>query len=174
LHLVKGMEGVKTAYVPNIRNVIINLSTNQVLISDFITQLAVFKNDKNIVLCGWEAISSNENTDQEYLNELSYTFPYQFNLVDSLYSPSITNYYRSKQGTRPGEYYYMGFDVGYYYLKLLKENGPEFIHRLNQFPEERQHMRFKFNRPDNATGFDNQGMYIYRYSNYKLYKTGWK
>lgn len=170
----KGIEGVKSAYVPGMKNIVVNLSTNQVLISDFITQLALFKKDKEIVLCGWENNSSNDNIDQEYLNELNYTFPYQFNLIDSLYSNSRITYYLNKQGTVPSEHFHMGFDLGYYYLKNLKEQGPEFVHHLDQYPEQSEHMRFKFVRPDITTGFDNRGVFIYRYSNYKLCRTEWK
>jgi len=174
LRLVKGIEGVKAAYVPNIKNIIINLSANQVLISDFITQLAMFKKDKDIVLCGWENNSSNDNIDQEYLNDLNYTFPYQFNLIDSSNAEALVKRYLYLQGTSPGEYFFMGFEVAYYYLWNLREHGPEFIHKLNQYPWDMKHMRFKYSRPDLSTGFDNRGLYIYRYRNYKLYKTGWK
>lgn len=170
----KGIEGVKAAYVPDIKNIVVNLSTNQVLISDFITQLALFRKDKDIVLCGWENNSSNDNIDQEYLNDLNYTFPYQFNLIDSLYSPSRIRYYMNKQGTTPSEHFHMGFDVGYYYLKNLKEQGPEFVHHLDQYPAQSEHMRFRFIRPDISTGFDNRGVFIYRYSNYKICRTEWK
>jgi LysM repeat protein/ABC-type branched-subunit amino acid transport system substrate-binding protein len=174
IRVVKGIEGVKAAYVPNVKNVVINLSNNQVLISDFITQLAVFKNEKDIVLCGWASNSTYDNIDQEYLNELHYTFPYQFNLIDSTYNPSLIANYMNQQGTYPSEYYFMGFDIAYYYLSNLKQSGPDFIHHLNDLPREMDYMRFEFNRPDNSTGFDNSGVYIYRYRNYKLHKTGWK
>lgn len=174
LRLVKGIEGVKSAFVPNVKNIIINLSTNQVLISDFITQLAMFKKDKDIVFCGWENNSSNDNIDQEYLNDLNYTFPYQFNLIDSAYTESLTKRYVNMQATSPGEYFFMGFEVGYYYLLNLKLHGPEYIHKLDLYPMEMTHMRFKFSRPDLSTGFDNRGLYIYKYQDYKLHKTGWK
>jgi LysM repeat protein len=174
LRLVKGIEGVRKAYVPDEKNIIINLSTNQVLISDFITQLALFKKDKDIVLCGWESNSSNDNIDQQYLNDLNYTFPHQFNLIESQYQPALINKYSTVQNTTPGEYFFLGYEVAYYYLSHLKQFGPEFIHKLDQYPAEMQQMRFKFFRPDLSTGFDNRGLYIYRYNNYKLYKTGWK
>lgn len=170
----KGIEGVKAAYLPGVKNIVVNLSSNQVLISDFITQLALFGKDKNIVLCGWEGNSSNDNIDQEYLNDLHYTFPYPFNLIDSLYSPGRTKYYMDKMGTCPSEHFHMGFDLGYYYLKHLKENGPDFVHQLDRFPARSEHLRFKFSRPDISTGFDNRGVFIYRYTNYKLCRTAWE
>lgn len=174
VRIVKGIEGVKRAYLPNVKNVIVNLSTNQVLIADFITQLAVFKNDKDIVLCGWESSSTNDNIDQEYLNELHYVFPYQYNLIDTSYNQALVANYQNIQNTSPSEYYFMGFDISYYYLSRLKALGPDFIHNLNSQTTELNFMRFEFYRPDYSTGFDNRGVFIYQYRNYKLYKTGWK
>ncbi len=174
LRVVKGIEGVKKGYVAGVKNIIVNLSENQVLISDFITQLALFNKEKDIVFCGWENNSTNDNIDQEYLNDLNYTFPYQFNLIDTAYSRVLQKYYLDEQATIPGEYFFMGFEVAYYYLKHLRDVGPEFIHKLDQYPMEMQHMRFKFFRPDLSTGFDNRGLYIYKYNNYSLHKTGWK
>lgn len=170
----KGVDGIKAAYLPGVKNIVINLSSNQVLISDFITQLALFSKDKDIVLCGWEGNSSNDNIDQEYLNDLHYTFPYPFNLIDTLYSSSRTKYYMEKMGTCPSEYFHLGFDLGYYYLKHLKDNGPDFIHHLDRYPAHSEHLRFKFSRPDISTGFDNRGVFIYRYNNYKLSRTAWE
>jgi len=174
IRLVNGIEGVKTQYVPDVKNIIVNLTTNPVMFSEFITQLALFKKDKDIVFCGWESNSSNDNLDQHYLNELNYTFPYQFNLIQSNYKKDLVQKYMNKQGTYPSEYYFMGFEVAYYFLNHLKRLGPEFIHKLDEYPLDMNHMRFKFKRPDLSTGFDNQGVFIYRYTNYTLYKTGWK
>jgi hypothetical protein len=82
--------------------------------------------------------------------------------------------YLKKLETTPDEYFYIGFDVAYYYLKNLKEAGPDFIHNLDKLPLETNYMRFKYSRPDNTTGFDNRGVYIFRYQDYHIQKTGWK
>jgi LysM repeat protein/ABC-type branched-subunit amino acid transport system substrate-binding protein len=172
--LVKGMGGVKSAFIPGIKNVIVTLSNNQVQITDFTTQLAIYSDKKDVTLCGWQNISTNDNLDQDYLNQLHFTFPYQYNLTNtSAYNELITKY-KAQQNAYPGEYFFIGFDVGYYYLKNLKERGSDFIYSLNHFPFESNYMRFNFTRPDNLTGFDNRGMYIFRYNNYQIEKTGWK
>jgi LysM repeat protein len=172
--LVRGMNGVKSAFVPGIKNVIVTLSNNQVHITDFTTQLAIYSDKKDVTLCGWENISTNDNLDQEYLNQLHFTFPYQYNLTNaSAYGELITKY-KSLQNAYPGEYFFIGFDVAYYYLKNLKEKGSDFIYSLNRLPFEGNFMRFNFMRPDNLTGFDNRGVYIFRYNNYEIEKTGWK
>jgi hypothetical protein len=82
--------------------------------------------------------------------------------------------YEAQQGTYPSEYYFIGFDIAYYYLKNLRDIGPDFVHTLNTLPLETNYLRFKFTRPDAGTGFDNRGVFIFKYNNYKLEKTGWK
>lgn len=172
--LVKGLEGVKKVYKQDVRNVVVILSTNQVFLSDFTTQLAIYSAKKDVVLCGWQSVTALDNIDQEYLNQLHYTFPCQYNLTNtSAYSGLIENY-RSIQSSYPGEYFFIGFDIAHYYLKLLKEQGPGFVIQLDKFPQETNYTRFNFVRPDGNTGFDNRGTFIFTYQDYSLRKTGWK
>jgi hypothetical protein len=119
-------------------------------------------------------MTENDNIDQEYLNNLNYTFPHQYNLVNTVSYNPIIDSYKSQQDTYPGEYYFIGFDIAMYYLNNLKTTGPDFVHTLNTLPQETNYMRFKFARPDLSTGFDNRGLYIFRYNEYQLQKTGWK
>ncbi len=172
--LARGINGVKAAYKANVKNVIVTLSANQVFLADFTTQLALFADRKDFLLCGWQNLTETDNIDQEYLNQFNFTFPYQFNITNLAAYKGIAKPYFEKMQTIPGEYYYLGYDMAWYYLKNLKDNGPDFIHHLQDLPMETNYMRFKYARPDNATGFDNRGVYIFRYNNYQLLKTGWK
>ena len=172
LRNAKTIQTLKSQYVPGVKNIVVSLSTNQVYITDFTTQLAIFADKKDVTLCGWENVTAMDNIDQEYLNQLNYTFPHQFNLTAE--TKALADHYKSIQQTSPSEYYYIGFDVGYYYLKNLFERGPGFVHQLDAIGMETAYMRFKFARPDTTTGFDNRGVYIFRYNNYQLLKTGWQ
>lgn len=172
--VVKGLAGVKSAYKPNVKNVVVMLNTNQVFISDFTTQLAIFADKKDFVLCGWQSTGSIDNLDQEYLNQLHFTFPCQNNITNTSAYNALAAKYKSQQNVYPSEFFFIGFDIANYYLKNLRDNGPDFIYGLNNLPAETDYMRFKFARPDNQTGFDNRGVYIFRYTDYQLYKTGWK
>ena len=177
--VAKGLEGVKKAFMPNVRNIIVTLSINQIFIADFTTQLAIFADKKDITLCGWASISNVDNIDQEYLNQLNYTFPSQYNITNANSYNSIIDSYKAQQSAYPSEiaginYYFIGFDIAYYFLKNLKEIGSDFVFNLNNLSSETNYMRFKFTRPDNITGFDNRGIYIFKYHDYQLQKTGWK
>ena len=172
--VVRGLLGVKTAYKSGVKNIVVSLSNNQVFIADFTTQLAVYADKKDITLCGWQNTTVTDNIDQEYLNQLHYTFPYQYNIINTASYNSIIDSYKAQQNTYPSDYYFIGFDVALYYLNNLKDKGPNFIYNLNNLNAETNYTRFKYTRPDATTGFDNRGVYIFNYNNYQLYKTGWK
>jgi hypothetical protein len=59
-------------------------------------------------------------------------------------------------------------------LLNLKNNGPDFFLNLDKYKFEGVSTGFNFYRPDMETGFENRAVYIYKYSNYKLQKLGWK
>jgi hypothetical protein len=172
--IARGIEGLKKQSKPNVKNIVVILSGNQVFLADMTTQIAMFADKKDFVLCGWQSLSEFENIDQEYLNQLNYVFPHQFNITNLAAFKDLDRSYAAAQNTIPSEYYYIGFDIAYYYLNNLKTSGPDFVHTLNTLPFESNYMRFKFFRPDNSTGFDNRGVYIFKYANYHLQKTGWK
>jgi hypothetical protein len=172
--VVKGLAEIKNAYMPNAKNIIIALSNNQVFVADFTTQLAIFSEKKDVVLCGWENMTTMDNIDQEYLNQLHFTFPNQYNLSNMAPYTGLIENYKTYMATYPTEFYFIGNDIATYYLKNLKEAGPNFVFNLNNLSSETNYMRFKFYRPDNTTGFDNRGVYIFKYNNYQLQKTGWK
>ncbi len=174
LTVVKGLAEIKSAYLPNAKNIIIALSNNQVFVADFTTQLAIFSEKKDVVLCGWENMTTMDNIDQEYLNQLHFTFPNQYNLSNMAPYAGLIENYKNYMATYPSEFYFIGNDIATYYLKNLKEWGPNFVFNLNTLSSETNYMRFKFYRPDNSTGFDNRGVYIFKYNNYQLQKTGWK
>ncbi|MGZ3884422.1 MAG: hypothetical protein ACXVPD_09485, partial [Bacteroidia bacterium] len=171
---VKGLSGFKSAYVPGIKNIVVLLSNNQVFLTDFITQLNVYADKKDIVLAGWQNITSNENIDQEYLNKLKYTFASPNNLNNIKAYSNVIREYQQQMSSDPNDYFFQGFDIAQYYLQNLKTGGPGFIDQLDKLPFESNFTRFKFYRPDTSTGFENKGVYIFSYNNFQLYRTGWK
>jgi LysM repeat protein len=176
LHLVKGITGIKKSYLSKKNNIIVFFSNKKIFVSDFINQIALLSNDKNIILCGLQSTTFFDNLDQEYLNQLGYTFPFQYDLstINNKIDTEIIASYIDEQGTFPSENYFIGYDIATYYLKHLRDDGPEFIHQLDKLPSVSNYIRFNFFRPDSTTGFDNRGSYIFKYNNYELIKTGWK
>lgn len=172
---VKGIAGVKEAFVPNKKNVIVLFTNNQVFLQDFITQLYAFSDKKDIVLCGFSSVSNIENLDQEYLNKLQYHFA-DASCIDYT-NPAViqlVKHYQSIYTADPNDYYFQAHDAATYYLSNLKNQGKEFFLNLDKTIWYGNSIGFKFFQPDSETGFENKAISIYKYSNYKLQKLGWK
>ena len=171
---VKGFTGVKAAFVSGKTNVVVVLTNNQVFLQDFITQLASFAEKKDIVLIGFNSVTSIDNLDQEYLNKLHFHFA-TANHVDYEQPETrlLAKHYQELFSTDPSDYYFQGFDIATYYLTNLKTQGPSFFLNLDKLNGKGVCTDFKFYRPDSYTGFENRAMSIYKYLNYKLVKTGW-
>jgi LysM repeat protein len=171
---VKGIAGVKAAFVPGKKNVVVLLTNNPVYLQDFITQLYVFSDKKDIVMMGFSSVANIDNLDQEYLNKLQFHFA--TNDHTDLTNPltlQLAKRYQEYFSADPSEYYFSGFDIAAYYLSNLKAQGPAFFMGLDKAKAEGVSTGFKFYRPDESTGFENKAMSIYKYSNYKLQKLGW-
>ena len=172
---VKGIAGIKNAYKDGKKNVILIFTYNQVYLQDIITQLYMFDDKKDLMLMGFESVGNIDNLDQEYLNKLQFHFATSnhINYKDSL-TLGLIKQYQEINSTDPSEYYFEGFDVGMYYLGMLKQHGPDVFLNLDKYNYNGVSTGFKYFRPDTETGFENRAMSIYRYSNYTLQKIGWK
>lgn len=168
---VRGLSGAKEKYIPGKKNVYVLFSNNQVYVADFITQLAVWSDKKDVTLAGWQNITQMDNIDQDYLNRLSYTFPSPNNINNLKAYSSLIRSYQNEMSSDPSDYYYfMGFDIAQYYVGNLIARGPVFTSQLDQIPFEGNFLRFKFHRPDLSSGFENRGVFIFKYKDFQLYR----
>ena len=172
---LKGLSAVKNSIVPEKSNVIVLLTNNPVYLQDFLTQLAVFSHKKDIIVLGFESVTGIDNLDQGYLNDLNFHFA-TANHIDYTDKNTIelTKQYQQFYFSDPSESYFEGFDIGMYYLSHLKVKGFEMFTSLDQLTYTGLASGFKFSRPDVSSGYENRAVSIYKYSNFKLKKLGWK
>ena len=172
---VKGVAGVKSAFIAGKNNVVILLTNNQVYLQDFITQLFVFSDKKDITLMGFNNVTSIDNLDQGYLNDLHFHYA-TANAIDYTQplTKNLVKHYQEMYIADPSDYYFEAYDIASYYLSHLKTKGPSFFLNLDQYRWDGIATGFKFYRPDSQTGFENRAVYIYKYADYKLQKLGWK
>lgn len=175
LTIAKGIAGVKGAYVMGKKNIVIVLTNNQVYLQDFITQLYVSSDKKDVVLMGFNNVANIDNLDQGYLNELHFHFASN-NAIDYTNSSvqQLVKHYQEIYFSDPSEYYFDGFDIGNYYLTNLKNQGPNFFLNLDKYPASGVGCGFKFYRPDAETGFENRAVFIFKYDDFKVQQLGWK
>lgn len=172
---VRGLAGVKGAYVAGKKNVVVLFTNNLVYLQDFITQLSVYSDKKDILLMGFSSVGNIDNLDQDYLNVLNFHFA-ETNHIDLKDSTTrqLAKHYQEFYIADPSESYFEGYDVATYYLSHLKTQGPDFFLNLDKNKWSGIFTDYKFFRPDTETGFENKATSIYKYSNYQLQKIGWK
>jgi LysM repeat protein len=172
---VKNLEGVKSKYVLGKKNVVIVLTNNPVFLQDFITQLSLFADKKDFLLMGFENNISIDNLDQAYFNKLNFHFATAHKLDNSdLKTRDLVMQYQQVYAGDPSEYYFEGFDIATYYFSNLKNEGPNMFINLEKFTYDGILCGFKFYKPDSVTGYENKAVSIFKYSNFKLQKLGWR
>jgi len=75
--------------------------------------------------------------------------------------------YRYKYGFEPGEYAFKGFDVGYYFGKLLSNHGAEYREYLTKEKYKGLHNTFSFIH-DDKLGYINTSLMLLKYKNFAL------
>jgi hypothetical protein len=167
---VRGINGAKTAYKSDKVNYYILLSEYETPVSDFITHLNMFAEKKeNIRVIGLRKWINLDNLDLEYFNRFGLIFPAPYYIdYENPLIKKLNREYRDKYYTDASDYYFYAEDIGLYYFDLLKAQGPVFCTMLNKFPKKGTLVNFDFYRPNNQTGFENQGVQIIRYTDYRL------
>ncbi|MFC3562413.1 ABC transporter substrate-binding protein [Pedobacter jamesrossensis] len=83
---------------------------------------------------------------------------------------SVVNFikrYRSKYGFEPGEYAFKGFDVGYYFGKIMATYGEDYLAYLTKEKYKGLQNNFIFIH-DEQFGYVNTSLMLLRYKNYAL------
>jgi len=75
--------------------------------------------------------------------------------------------YRYKYGFEPGEYAFKGFDVGYYFGRLLATNGEDYRDYIVKDKYKGLHNNFSFIR-DEKSGYINTSLMLLKYKNFAL------
>ncbi len=143
---------------------VVFLSNNQVLATDYITQLSIINKTSPLFLCAFYKTITYDNLDLEYLNQMRFTFVYYQNInYKDLFLKFIQKYKGDFQ-TEPSVFFYEGLQIGFYYLNILKKYGLSGLYKLNEHINDSKDnfIRFHFYHPDENTGFQNNGELVYQ------------
>jgi len=145
------------------RYTVVFLTNNQVLATDYITQLSIINKTSPIRLCGFFKNIQFDNLDLEYFNQMNFTFAYYQNLNYKSLFPTFLLKYKDTLKTDPSTFFYEGLQIGLYYFNILKTQGLSGFYELDKYPlkDSNIFMPFQFYRPDESTGFQNNGEYIF-------------
>jgi len=122
----------------------------------------------NMKVFGYPYMRSLDNLDPKYF----------FDLGLMIYSPNWVDYskddvikfnsaFMTRYSTHPSEmsYAWQGYDITYYFLSGLAMHGREFILRPEIHNPDLLHTEFDFRRKSVTDGFENQKLFLIRYTN---------
>ncbi|TFG42774.1 MAG: LysM peptidoglycan-binding domain-containing protein, partial [Bacteroidia bacterium] len=150
------------------KNVIIIASEDAPVMSESITDIHTLSRKFNLNVFGYPGM--------RYLDNLEHKICFDLGLM--VYSPYWIDYTRqdviqfnsdfmSKFLTQPSEmsYAWQGYDIAYYFLSGLAIHGRDFISHPEIHNPDLLHTEFDFRRKTNNDGFENQKLFLVRYSN---------
>jgi len=111
-------------------------------------------------------IKQNYNTDKLQALHTTVTSSYKVDYTSSEVKDFIRKY-RSAFHFEPGEYAFKGFDIGFYFAKLLSEHGTDYLQYLTREKYKGLHNRFTFIH-DEKLGYINTSLQLLRYENFAL------
>lgn len=125
----------------------------------------------SIVLFGMHSWLNNDNLDMDNLDTLDFHFPSNdyVNYSDSCAKGFIRTY-RYDYYTEPSSFAMQGFDIAYYYVRLLGKYGTALQDHLGDCKYNGIHTSFDLHRSGDTSGYDNKAIYILEYRNYAILK----
>ncbi|MDR1887382.1 MAG: LysM peptidoglycan-binding domain-containing protein [Prevotellaceae bacterium] len=139
-------------------------SKNQPFVSDLIDRLNTVQKYRISVF------GRHEWQDFELIEKSRY-----FNTNVHLVQPMFVDYtadatklfvqrYRKAYNSEPGKHAFLGYDVIYYFLAVLRKYGPEFQDCVSGFESALLQSRYKLVRHNAADGFINEGCFLQEYT----------
>jgi LysM repeat protein len=149
------------------KNVIIIASEDASVMSESLTDIHALARKYDVNVFGYP--------NMRYLDNLDHKICFELDLM--IYSPYWIDYgredikafnsdFRTKFFTEPSEasYAWQGYDILYYFISGLALNGKEFLSHPEIHNPDLLHTEFDFRRKTNNDGFENQKLFLIRYS----------
>ncbi len=149
-------------------NVIIIASEDASVISESLMDIHTLSKNYEIKVFGYPAMRGIDNLDPKYLFELNILM-YSPYWID--YSKQdvrdFTSDFRKKFCTEPAElsYAWQGYDIAYFFISGLALHGRRFISHPEIHNPDLLQTRFDFRRKTRNDGFENQCLFLIRYTN---------
>ena len=167
---MKSLAVLKSAFAKNKKNIVVLLTENTAYLTDFFTQLGLFVGDKKeITIIGNYNWMSNENLDAGYYNRYSFICATHYFIdKENAEVNKLWKQYRNLFFSDPEDIYFQSYDMSFYYLNRLKEEGADFHMTLDKNKFKGNVMNFDFFSPNIETGFENKGGKILKVQDNKI------
>ncbi len=149
-------------------NVIIIASEDTPVMSESLTNIHSLSRRFNLNVFGYPGMRYLDNIDHKVCFDLGLMIysPYwiDFKQQDII---QFNSDFRAKFLTEPSEmsYAWQGYDIVYYFISGLAIHGKDFIYHPEIHNPDLLHTEFDFRRKTVNDGFENQKLYLVRYSN---------
>ncbi|MDR2383998.1 MAG: LysM peptidoglycan-binding domain-containing protein [Prevotellaceae bacterium] len=139
------------------------LSKNESFVSDLISRLNLVKNRLSVY--------GNDRWQDFRIIDKGLYFNTNVHLIQPVfvdYSDEATKLfvqlYRKAYNNEPGKYAFLGYDVTYYFLAVLRKYGAEFQNCISEFDSILLQSRFKLVQNNINDGFVNEGCFLLEYA----------
>ncbi len=167
-----GLKGLTSALSKTKNNVIIVASNDQAFVTDIFNKLrGIDEKEYNINIVGMESWINYDNLDLNSIQKLGLQIPSNsyVNYSDTA-TINFIKQYRTKYSTEPGKYAFSGYDMAWYFISMLSQNGTFKLDTLEQNKKTLLSTRINFKKTGDDSGFENQDVFMLKYEDFELKK----
>lgn len=163
------IDGIKAQLSDSVFNIILIPSNDQVYVTELLSKLNLLKDKYMFKIIGVENWMKYTNVDLEYYENLHVSIPtdafidYESQAVKK-FIVSFNNQYKSF----PENFSFLGFDVSFYFLKLLNEGGNRFEPLMEGRKEKYFSRNFDFFKTGIESGYENSTLRLLEYRDFEL------
>ncbi|HEY0976764.1 MAG TPA: LysM peptidoglycan-binding domain-containing protein [Flavobacteriales bacterium] len=150
-------------------NVVVAPSDDVEFVTTLVSKLAQSTPKFRIVVYGLNSWIGMDNVEVSDLVKLNVHVPTN-DFVD-YGDPGVSAFiaaYRERFSNEPGEYAFLGYDIGLFYLTALKEHGRAFPDHFSEVAVKPLHLSFRFKRAGPENGWRNENATVLEYKDMVL------
>lgn len=173
-----GATDLKSRLKSNTNNIIVAASLDLSFVHKLSRELYALSSEYPIVVFGLPVWNPENDLRLDYLEKINTHFTLASYLPDScLFSSAFARKYYEAYKTLPNETAYKGFDIAYFFGKLIIEYGKDFPNYIEQIRLPVYHTVFQFKKVYSASSadtagpllyFENQHVFLFRYDQNSL------
>ena len=160
---------IKSQLSDTVFNIILIPSNDQVYVTELLSKLNLLKDDYLFRVIGVENWMKYSNVDVEYFENLHVSIPTDaFVDYENEYTKLFNKEFYNRFKVFPENFSFLGFDVTFYFLKLLNEEGTRFESKLEGRNEKYFNRNFNFFKTGIESGFENSTLRLLEYRSFEL------
>src|SRR5690554_185576 len=159
---------IKAALNPEKRNIIIVPSDERAFVTQLLTMMSRV-DGYDISIVGMDSWVNFDNIDVDYLQLLDvHLVMSSFIDYEQEDVQLFERKFHKQFGQIPEQFSFLGYDVAWYYLNLLRQYGLNIDFAYEQYKCELLAHKFDFFKTGYESGYENHSVYVVRYRDYRM------